>query len=82
MKNFLLIAVIALTGCTSTCHLKHGMKLVGMEWRTEATGNPWFGSDPQLWLLCRPMRANETAETYTATTPGLLWCYTIVETDK
>ena len=59
---FITIICIILTGCNPvarkmggdmTVQLKPGEKLVNITWK-----------ESSLWFLTRPMRANETAETY------------------
>jgi hypothetical protein len=61
----IIIAAISLTACTENSRAKSfggtailtlpvGQKLVNVTWK-----------DAQLWYITRPMRADETAETYT-----------------
>ena len=58
----IIICCILLTGCNPvarkmggdiTVHLKPGEKLVNVTWK-----------ESSLWFLTRPMRANDTEETY------------------
>ncbi len=66
MKKILIIVVLSLMvvsctengrvknwGGTATLNLPKGQKLVNVTWK-----------EAQLWYLCRPMTANDSAETY------------------